>query len=95
MSRNRESGKIDFISMMIGCLLGALVILVGYDVIQRMPNKAAQNIATSTTTRTTSSNGNGAFLSMAENTIADIAEEDSKRGVDINVRPNGQVHPML
>lgn len=95
MSRNRKSGKIDFMSMVLGCLLGALVILVGYDVIQRMPNKTAQNTTTSTTTRTTSSGGNGAFLSMAENTIADIAEEASKSVVNINVRTNAQVHPML
>ncbi len=95
MSRNRESGKIDVMSMVLGCLLGALVILVGYDVIQRMPNKSLPNLTTNTTTRTTSSSGNGAFLSMAENTIADIAEEASKSVVNINVRTNAQVHPML
>lgn len=94
MSRNRKSGKIDFMSMVLGCLLGALVILVGYDVIQRMPSKSL-NPTTSTTTRTTTTNGNGAFLSMAENTIADIAEEASKSVVNINVRTNAQVHPML
>ncbi len=95
MSRNRKTGKIDFISMVLGCMLGALVILVGYDVIQRMPAKTAQNSTVSTTTRTTTTNGNGAFLSMAENTIADIAEEASKSVVNINVRTNAQVHPML
>lgn len=95
MSRNRKTGKIDFISMMLGCMLGALVILVGYDVIQRMPAKTTQNSTVSTTTRTTTTNGNGAFLSMAENTIADIAEEASKSVVNINVRTNAQVHPML
>ncbi len=95
MSRNRKTGKIDFISMMLGCMLGALVILVGYDVIQRMPAKTTQNSTVSTTTRTTTANGNGAFLSMAENTIADIAEEASKSVVNINVRTNAQVHPML
>jgi len=95
MSRNRDSGKIDFLSMVLGCLLGALVILVGYDVIQRMPAKSGQNSTVSTTTRTTTSNGNGAFLSMAENTIADIAEEASKSVVNINVRTHSQIHPML
>lgn len=95
MSRNRKTGKIDFISMVLGCMLGALVILVGYDVIQRMPAKTSQNSTVSTTTRTTTTNGNGAFLSMAENTIADIAEEASKSVVNINVRTNAQVHPML
>ncbi len=94
MSRNRKSGKIDFMSMVLGCLLGALVILVGYDVIQRMPSKSV-NPTTSTTTRTTTSSGDGAFLAMAENTIADIAEEASKSVVNINVRTNAQVHPML
>lgn len=95
MSRNREVGKIDFISMMLGCMLGALVILVGYDVLQRMPAKSGQNSSISTTTRTMPSNGNGTFLSMSENTIADIAEEASKSVVNINVRTNPQVHPML
>lgn len=92
MARNRNSGKIDFLSMILGCLLGALVILVGYDVVQRMP---ARSGLISIPGQPQVTNGNKAFLSMAENTIADIAEEASKSVVNINVRVSSPHSPML
>lgn len=94
MAKNRKSGKVDVLSLMLGCLLGALVILVGYDVIQRMPSKSPSG-QTNHLTQTSNGSGNKAFLSMAENTIADIAEEASKSVVNLNVRVDNPMRPML
>ncbi len=93
MSRNRKNGKIDFISMLLGCLMGALVVLVGYDVISRMPGKSELQPGKSGQ-ETQTPTANRAFLSMAENTIADIAEEASKSVVNINIKQNAPSNPL-